>query len=114
MEFHHSATERLQIVMAASMKMTALWDIAPYILVEVDKTFQRCILPPSSGLRLIMMIKAISTFKTSVSLRVYKITQSNISEGCLIFIMSLFVLYLFVVYVTVLSISQTVQHKMIE
>jgi hypothetical protein len=80
MEFHHSATERLQIVMAAGMKMTALWDIAPYILIEVDKTSQRCILPPSSGLRLIMMIKAISTFKTSVSL--YKITQSNISEGC--------------------------------
>jgi hypothetical protein len=31
------------------LKMTAFWGIVPCSLVKIDKTFQRCILPPSSG-----------------------------------------------------------------
>jgi hypothetical protein len=31
------------------MRLRAFWDIAPCSLIIVDLTFQRCILPPSSG-----------------------------------------------------------------
>jgi hypothetical protein len=47
----HLHCVRFQVLMAASMKMTAFLHIAPCFLVGVDPTFQRCVLPPSSGWR---------------------------------------------------------------
>jgi hypothetical protein len=40
---------RVQVLTAASMKMTVFWDVAPCSLVEVYPTFLRCLLSPSSG-----------------------------------------------------------------
>jgi hypothetical protein len=46
--------------------MTVLWDVAPYSLVEID----RCLIA--------LMMEAVSTSKTSVSL--YQTTRRNIPE----------------------------------
>jgi hypothetical protein len=40
---------RFQFFTATSKKMAVFWDDAPWSLVEVDRRFQRCLLPPSSG-----------------------------------------------------------------
>jgi hypothetical protein len=40
---------RSQVLTAASMKMTAFWDTAPYSPVASIPTFRRCELPPLSG-----------------------------------------------------------------
>jgi hypothetical protein len=40
---------RFQVFTVASMKMLLLWDIEPCSLAEVDMTFQRFVLPLSSG-----------------------------------------------------------------
>jgi hypothetical protein len=43
---------RYEILMAASMKVAASWDISPCSPVEIDLTFQRCLLCLSSVMHL--------------------------------------------------------------
>jgi hypothetical protein len=38
-----------EVLTAVSMKMAVFWVVAPCSLVEVYTTFQRALLPPSSG-----------------------------------------------------------------
>jgi hypothetical protein len=38
-----------QVLMAVSMNMVAFWDAVPCSVIEVDPTFQRCVLSPSWG-----------------------------------------------------------------
>jgi hypothetical protein len=53
--------------MAASMKMTAFWDIEPCSLVEVDRRF------------IALTMEAVNTSETSVNF--YETTRRNIPEG---------------------------------
>jgi hypothetical protein len=56
-----------QVLTAASMKMTAFWDIAPCSLVDVDRLIA-------------LMTEAVRTSETSVNL--YEIKLRNIPEYC--------------------------------
>jgi hypothetical protein len=63
-----------------SLKMTAVWNVAPCSLVEVYPTCQWCVLPPSSGRWLItFMMGPASTSKTSVNFS--QITQRSNPGG---------------------------------
>jgi hypothetical protein len=52
---------RLQVLMAASEKMTHFWDMAPRSLVEVDRRFRRYVQQPSPGRRVNSPLKRRST-----------------------------------------------------
>jgi hypothetical protein len=51
---------RFQFLTAASMKMTVFWDVEPYSLVDVYRSFR--------GRRVALMMEAVSTSETSTRL----------------------------------------------
>jgi hypothetical protein len=58
-------------------KMTALWDFAPYTLVDIGRHFRGACCPIIRVI-IAMMMEAISFSKTSVS--IYQTTRSSIAE----------------------------------
>jgi hypothetical protein len=59
------------------MKFRVFWDVLLCSQVGVD-TFQRCILPPSSGRLIALMMEAVHTSETLVN--IYLTTQQYIPE----------------------------------
>jgi hypothetical protein len=83
-----------QFLTAASMKMTALWEIALCGLVEVDRRFR------GAYCFIVMMMEAVPTYETSIYF--YETALRYVADGyhsrnC-IFIRLCFYIYIYILY----------------
>jgi hypothetical protein len=70
-----------EVVTAASMKMTAFWDTAPYSVAEIDRRFRDAYcLHYQGSTQVIAVMEAVGISETSVNF--HETTRRSIPEGC--------------------------------
>jgi hypothetical protein len=70
---------RFQVLKAASIKITAFWEMVPCNIVEVDRRFRHAYKLPSSG-HIALIMEEIYTSEKSVDF--FETTLRYIPEGC--------------------------------